>query len=96
MSGGDMIVIRLELERMKYAIQAALTEHEAELSVEVDRQLQNIVDNFDWEAAVKSVSYQVIDEAVKEAVKAYFNYGEGEKYIRKVVSETLSKIKARK
>lgn len=83
----NMPIVRLELENMKYSVIHALSTHQEQISKLVEQQLNNVIDNFDY----KSVVQKVASDALTEAIKNYFHYGEGYQTIVQAVKEALPK-----
>jgi hypothetical protein len=78
-------MIRLELEGMKQEMMIALTRYHTQINENVEAQLKNIVEHFDYERVVTEVARQTINEAIQ----TYFRQGEGKQVITTAVYEAL-------
>lgn len=85
--------VKLELQNMRQTIVHAFGDYQDTMAAEVDRQLSNIVKNFDYEAVVSEIANEVLREAVTNAVRSYFKFGEGHDLILALITEMLNKPK---
>lgn len=81
-------IIKIEIEQMRHAIMHAFTEHQFQVSEEVERQLEHVIQNYNYEAAIRDAAYKAMDEAIKN----YFGYGEGYQIIHSAINESLNKM----
>ena len=81
----ELPIIRLEMQQMKHTIITALTSHQLQINQYVDVTLQRAIDEFDYDSVVK----QSVDEAITDAIKSYFKYGDGRKVIEAAVKQAL-------
>jgi hypothetical protein len=88
----NMPILRLELEGMKQEMMLALGRYQTQINDAVEEQLENVVQNFDYEKVVKAAASQ----AITEAIQTYFKYGHGTEIIADTVREALDKILAEK
>ena len=87
----NMPLIRLELEQMRYQVVHALGSHQQEISAAVDKELEKVINEFDFTGTVAVIANQVIKEKVEE----YFKYGRGRGTIEAAVKEGLDNIFAK-
>ncbi len=90
MSIGDIPIIRLEVEGMRYAILRALEDRADAISAETNRAINNFITTFDWQAEVARLLEPMMREAIKAAMQNHFIYGDGRKAIDDAVREALT------
>lgn len=83
----DIPMVRLELQEMKYSVIHSLLTHQKQINELVEKQLNNVIENFDYESVVR----QVASDALTKAIKEYFQYGDGYQTIIQAVKEALPK-----
>jgi hypothetical protein len=86
-------IIRLELDRMKYSIIAALNQH----VLNIDDQVQKSIDQFATEENLGNIIQKIVREeinsAVTEEVQRFFRYsGLGRAAIREAVEQHMNDV----
>jgi hypothetical protein len=84
-------IIRLEVDRMKYAITACLTEHAAQM----DKDLRETVEKFfltnQPAIIIRETAIATIKKVMEEEVKHFFLYGDGRRALKKAIQEEMEK-----
>jgi len=81
-------IIRLELERMKHSMLTHLGAYHQEISDQVEKYMEGAIKNFDFGSAVEEASH----EAIKDTINGYFKYGDGNRFIRDVITNSLNEM----
>jgi len=84
-------LIKLEIEQMKYQIYHHFVAHQEQLTKHVKETLEKVIDNFDYESAVKQAAGEIIEESIKH----YFKYGDGRKMIENSLQKGLDEAFSR-
>ena len=83
------LIIRLELDHMKYSILTALSQHAAQL----DRDLRAAVDAYCTPAnlarVIREQAKRTLDAVIKEEVNRFFMYGDGRAAVKAAVEQRL-------
>lgn len=88
-----MPIIRLEVERMKYAMQHALVEHAALMDDAIQKAIEAYCTPENIDAIVRKEATHAIDSAVREEVRAFFSQtGAGRKAVREAVTNWLNDV----
>jgi hypothetical protein len=83
--------IRLEVEGMKYAILAAFTEQNAKTDEYVREALSKYCSPANLRQVVARNVEATIEEGVRDALRDFFKYGEGQKIIKdRILKEILN------
>lgn len=89
MSNHPLPFIRLELEGMKYAIKAALSEH----LIKMDADIQSEIDRVCTPENIASIVFETAKIEIKAAIDAeihsFYRYGDGRAVIQKAVRDQL-------
>ena len=81
-------IIRLELERMKHSMLTHLGVYHQEISDQVEKYMDGAIKNFDFGSAVEEASR----DAIVETINGYFKYGDGNRFIREVITKSLNEM----
>lgn len=84
--------IRIELQSMKQTIEHAFAGYHDECSRAVSEQLQSVVDNFDFGAAVRAQAEACLSKSIREAIENYFSYGDGRRELNKIIESAMRPI----
>lgn len=85
----DVPLVKIELENMRQTVIVALSNYQGQISQNVNEQLKDIVNNFDFSKVVNDTATKVIEEAIRDALTSYFKYGDGRRVIETTISEML-------
>lgn len=88
-TGFEMPMIRLEVDRMKYQIMAAIHEHHGEIEAEIERQLNIVLENNDY---IPSAVERGVKDALEREIKLYFQFGSGREAIKDAVYAALDEV----
>jgi len=84
-------VIRLEVERMKHSILAALTTHAAAMDTSVQAAIEAYCTPENINAVVRKAAMDALDAAVKEEVRSFFEWSKpGRQAVREAVIQHLN------
>lgn len=87
----DQPIISVSISGMRESLRVAVVEH----SEEINTILQNAIDEYCTPANLQSVILSTvrtqINKAVQDAIKHYYQYGEGREEVKKAVEEALQK-----
>lgn len=78
-------VIRIEIEGMKHALSAMLSEHSAQLDADMQAAVEEFCRPDNIKKIVSDIAHATMKSAIEEEVRKFFSYGEG----RKAVAETV-------
>ena len=79
-------IVRLELQHMKQSIMHALMGYQEEISQSVAKQLEQVIETFDFEQAVENAAR----ESIQDAINQYFKYGDGHEMIKSSVNKAMN------
>jgi hypothetical protein len=82
-------LIRLEIERMKYGITTALTQHQLLLDQEFQQAVEKFCTPENISRIVKSQVDITLEQVIREEVVTYFKVGPGREAITEAVEEKL-------
>lgn len=85
-------IVKIELQNMKQAMVVALADYQNEMAKSVEAQLQNIVDTFDYQEAVRGMAGQIIRDSIQKSLESYFRFGNGRKQLDELIYQSLDKI----
>ena len=84
-------IIRLEVERMKQTILAALPEHAAKMDASVQAAIEAYCTPENIEAVVRQAATEQLNAAVKEEVRNFFQWSQpGRQAVREAVMKHLT------
>ena len=83
-------VIRLEVERIKFAMLSALSEASAQIDEDIHKAVEDYMQPENVSAIVHTIATSEIDAALKREVEWFFRYGNGRDAIRSAVNEKLN------
>ena len=85
----EMPIIRLEVERMKYSILTAMSEH----LLQMDQDIQSAVDAACTPEKITAIVFDTASREIKAAIeneiRSFYAYGEGRKAIADAVRKQL-------
>ena len=84
-------VIRLEVERMQYAIKTALTQYEAQLDSDIQQAVDSYCTSENIQAVIHKTAVDEINHAIKTEIEYFFRSGNGRHAIRKAVNDVLDR-----
>lgn len=85
-------VIHLEVRFLGQKIAGMLHDQSEELSKLVESEIEKVIDNFDFRAAIQDQVYTAVQESIKRTIQDYFKaYNEGGKAIHDQVFEILNR-----
>jgi nitrogen regulatory protein PII-like uncharacterized protein len=80
------VMVRLEVEAMKYRVVHAFAQHSAEIEEEVESAIEAAMKDFDFVAIVREEAQKALTNAVKEAVAQAASSIMGEKPVRDIIT----------
>jgi len=80
--------IRIEVDDMKYSIMHYLSQHHRDVEAAVEKQIESAIENYDFEAVVA----QGVRSCLSNAIKSYFEYGNGRGAIEQAVWASLDGV----
>ena len=83
-------IIRIEIEGMRSAILAALTERQIEMDAYVKDSLDRFLAGHALQEQIDRHVSVAIDTAIKQEADRYFLYGDGRKFIAQAVAARLN------
>jgi hypothetical protein len=89
--GAQFPVIKLELERMGFAIKTALTEYSLQMTDEIQRAVDEFCTPENIRRTISGQIQQVLRQAIEEEMRGYFLYRGGRTTIREAVDAVLDK-----
>ncbi len=86
-------IIRLEVEGMKYTMQAALQEHVARMDASIIEAVERYCTPENIDYVVQKAATEALDCAIKEEVRDYFSRtGNGRKVVKEFVNIYLDRM----
>lgn len=82
-------IIRLEIEGMKYAIQTALSRHATEMDTYTNEAIEQFCTEENIHRIVSTKAKALIEAAVVDELKCFFDRGNGRKAIEQAVNDVL-------
>lgn len=86
---GDVPVLKVQLEGMRYQVMHAMMDHQEEISAAVEDALTQELADVDISSIVKGYLPGLIRDVVHKTIDSYFKYGEGQRVIAQYVGEAL-------
>jgi hypothetical protein len=84
-------VIKLEVERMQYAIKTALTQYEAQLDSDIQQAVDLYCTSENIQAIIHKTAVDEINRAIRTEIEYFFRSGNGKETIRKAVNDILDR-----
>ena len=84
------IGIRIQLDAAGEQFHQYIAVHQEQVEEEINAAVKQAVRDFDFHAVVVSQVHIEINKQVTDAVKRYFSYGDGEKFINSMVTNVLN------
>lgn len=84
-----MPIIKLEVERLKYTMCAALEKHATQMDSVIQEAVEAYCTPDNIAAVVHKAATKALDCAIKEEVDRFFNYGDGRKAVAQAVKESI-------
>ena len=81
-------LVKLEVQEMKHQIMHYLAQHHSNVEVEVERQIEAAIANYNFEIKVQ----EAVWNAINESIKHYFSRGDGMIFVSNAVTETLNTL----
>ena len=83
-------IIKLEIERMQYAIYTALSQYQLEMDSMLKESIEKYCTDENLRIIISATVRQVVDKTVKEEIENFFNYsGDGRHIIAEEVRAKL-------
>lgn len=79
-------LIKLEVEGMKHSILRHFNLHQSNISDQVKKEIENVIDAFDFENAITKAASDILYDTIKQ----YFTFGEGSTIVRKAMQQALN------
>ena len=83
-------IIRLEIERMKQTIYAALTEYELQFDAMLKEALDSYCTEENIQAIVNITTQDTLNRVIKEEVRTFYEHGKGREIIKEAIVKRLS------
>jgi ribosomal protein S3AE len=87
---GNVPLIHVTVEQMKYTIAAALSEHCAQLDAQMQEALNAALKPERLKELLGKVAKREIDAAIDKAVSDFYRYGKGRDVIKELVTDELN------
>lgn len=88
----ELPLIKLEIEQMKHQVYHHFVAYQERLTKQVKKMLEDAIENFDYESAVKEAAGEII----KNTIGYYFKYGDGRVIIESSLQNGLDKMFSKK
>lgn len=88
-SVSEMPVIRLEIDRMKFAIMRALSTHMAQIDSDITKAVEQYCTSENIKRVIAKQTEEEINRAIKEETERFFRYGAGRHAIAEAVTKAL-------
>lgn len=87
----DMPIITLEVSRMKYGIQHALSQHHFQVSEEIKNAVDRFCEPENINRIIQTQASAILEKVIKEEIDNFFRTGDGRAVIAEAVQTSLSK-----
>lgn len=87
----DELMIKLDLERMKYSFMSYVSNYNKEIEKKIETQLTELIENFDYESFVIKSLDECLRSTIRERIWAYLRNGEGSGIVDAKIEEVLLK-----
>lgn len=87
----DMPIITLEVSRMKYGIQHALSQHHFQISEEIKNAVDRFCEPENINRIIQTQASTTLEKVIKEEIDHFFRTGDGRAVIAEAVKASLSK-----
>lgn len=84
------IVIKLEVEGMRYSMLNAFSEHQGAMAEEVKRAVTEYCTPENLSSVVHKEARRCVDAAVAKAIDEYFRFGEGREAVKAAVLKLVA------
>ena len=84
-----MPIIRIEIDRMKLAIQTALSEAVAAQDEDIQKAIELALSKENLQNTIEATVLRAVKESLQTEIESYFKYGNGRKAIKELVSKNL-------
>ena len=82
----SLVTVKLEVEGMKHAIQAAISQRQIAVAEDVQNEIEKAVSEFDFVEEIRKGTRI----AIAHSINKYFTYGEGSKIIDQIIEDTMN------
>lgn len=82
-------LIRLEVENMKHAIIAALTDHQMQMDADIQAAVNAYCTPENIQRIIREAAFGALDAAIKEEVDFFFRRGDGRTAVAAAVKEAI-------
>ncbi len=86
---GEMPLVRVELERMRMSIVAAMTAHVEEINKQINEKVQEYCTEERLTNVIQQQVQSSIDGAIRSEIESYYRSGPGRTVIMRAVRESL-------
>lgn len=86
-----MPIITLEISRMKYGIQHALSQHHFQISEEIKNAVDRFCEPENINRIIQAQASATLEQVIKEEIDNFFRRGDGRTAITEAVKSTLRK-----
>jgi hypothetical protein len=83
------VIIRIEIERMKESISAVIDQRHLDISAQVQKGLDEALAAEHVQNLIENTTREVVQKRIKDAVKSFFDYGDGGRAIEAAVKKSL-------
>lgn len=87
-------IIRLEIEGMKQTIMHAMTQHLAQMDVDIQAAVENLCTPARILEVITATAQKEIDQVIKTEVESFYRYGKGREAVKQAVARALEREEA--
>lgn len=89
----NLPIIRMEVQQMKYTVQAMLAEHAAQMDQNIRQAVEAYCTPENLDRVIREAANSAMQAAISDEVKSFFGYtGDGRKVIRAAVLQRLDEM----
>lgn len=82
-------IIRLEVNRMRHALQVALTEHSATMDADMQHAIEQFCTSENIHQIIHETASRVLADIIQEEVKNFFRFGDGRGAVADAIKKKL-------
>ena len=84
------IVVRLEVDHMKEAMQIAISERVAKMDIDIQAAVARVCTAENVLCVIESAVAKEMEASIRKEIEAFYRYGDGRKAIQEIVNRTLT------
>lgn len=91
MQGAEFPVVRITLQGMEHSIVHAMSQHFVKMDDACQRAVNQAIEQFDYAGEVRTMTRELIKDAIKSALERELRYGPPYEAVKKIAADMVQK-----